>query len=310
MERSSNGTGAAGTAPNADNQDAEGHRIASDTAPPQGRRLIFDGDAVAAAYQGKRVGLRGWAIRCPCPDHVDRHPSAFLSRSSALYCHKGCSARDMAAALDAAGFKATVEAQPVRPADVRQAREAKIQRAQFLWRDSDVTPYDTSVVASYLKHRGIELPVPPCMRRWQLNGWIACVTNLSGEITAVQHRLPIKHPITEGWLSSGEAIHAAECLGEDLALAEGLETALSVIQLTGLPCWATCGARRLPYIKIPPYVRNVYIFMEHDTAGIECSRKAYTTYDEQGFRTQLVWTTDKRWKDANDILKNPELKND
>jgi len=265
-----------------------------------------DGRAIAAALGGKRVS-KGWRFRCPC--HNDRHPSCGMLDSGHLKCFANCSSEDVAAALDRMGFKDDGIAPRRRSRiEIASDRRSSAEYAQKIWSECDVTPYNTSTVASYLKHRGITLPVPPCMRRWQLNGWIARVTDLSGTITAVQHRLPIKHPITEGWLSSGEAIHAAECLGEDLALAEGLETALSVIQLTHLPCWATCGAKRLPYIKIPSYVRNLHIFMEHDEAGIACSHKALDVYVAQGFNVRLVPTTDKRWKDANDILQNPELR--
>src|SRR5262245_18463407 len=93
-----------------------------------------DGDAIVSEFGGKRVAGKGWMFCCPA--HDDKKPSCFMSVSGVLYCHAGCSPKDVAAALDAAGFKATAIAQPVRPSDIRQAREAEIRKAQRLWEDA------------------------------------------------------------------------------------------------------------------------------------------------------------------------------
>ncbi|MBN0386745.1 toprim domain-containing protein, partial [Pseudomonas aeruginosa] len=49
-----------------------------------------------------------------------------------------------------------------------------------------------------------------------------------------------------------------------LGLAEGIETALSVTQLYGIPCWATGDAGRMERFKLPAGVEQVTIFADVD----------------------------------------------
>lgn len=51
---------------------------------------------------------------------------------------------------------------------------------------------------------------------------------------------------------------------EVLALAEGIETALSVVVATGLPCWACICAHGLEAVEIPDGVQEVLIFADKD----------------------------------------------
>lgn len=70
---------------------------------------------------------------------------------------------------------------------------------------------------------------------------------------------------------SGCAIHIGEPQ-RTLALAEGIETALSVAVSTNLPCWACICAHGLEVVEIPPTVREVLIFADKDRSNTgECS---------------------------------------
>ena len=70
---------------------------------------------------------------------------------------------------------------------------------------------------------------------------------------------------------SGCAIHIGEPQ-RTLALAEGIETALSVAVSTNLPCWACICAHGLGVVEIPPTVREVLIFADKDRSNTgECS---------------------------------------
>lgn len=70
---------------------------------------------------------------------------------------------------------------------------------------------------------------------------------------------------------SGCAIHIGEPQ-ETLALAEGIETALSVAVSTNLPCWACICAHGLEAVELPPTVREVLIFADKDRSNTgECS---------------------------------------
>ncbi len=55
--------------------------------------------------------------------------------------------------------------------------------------------------------------------------------------------------------------------GESLALAEGIETALAVHCANGLPVWAGLNAYGLSQAILPPEVREVFIYADHDANG-------------------------------------------
>lgn len=267
-------------------------------APKQ--RRVYDGDAVAAALRGKRVGNRGW-VYC-CPAHSDTRPSGWMWRTGGLYCHAGCAPSDIAAALDALGFRATVVGQPVRLADVRQQRQVDIRKAQRLWNDEALSSdYDLKHVAWYLRElRGITLlPVPWCLRRWGLNSVIAAAQQ-GNEVVAVHIRDMRGQRRTHGYLGTA-AVQLAPPSDGQLALAEGVEDALSVIQLTGIPCWATLGSKRLHRIRIPGGVHRVHLFADADAAGQTALALATKTYTSQGYNVRTH--TPVGFKDFNDVLK-------
>jgi DNA primase len=62
------------------------------------------------------------------------------------------------------------------------------------------------------------------------------------------------------------AVHLAAPT-EELVLAEGIETALSVLQATGKPVWACLGTSGLKAVILPPEVKTVVIAADADEAG-------------------------------------------
>lgn len=54
---------------------------------------------------------------------------------------------------------------------------------------------------------------------------------------------------------------------EELAVAEGIETALAVHLATGHPTWAALSAGNLEQLWIPPHVRRVLIYADNDAGG-------------------------------------------
>jgi hypothetical protein len=64
----------------------------------------------------------------------------------------------------------------------------------------------------------------------------------------------------------GGAVRLAE-KGDMLAVAEGIETALSVQQATGIASWATLGTSNLIHVALPESIREVMICMDADLAG-------------------------------------------
>ena len=65
---------------------------------------------------------------------------------------------------------------------------------------------------------------------------------------------------------NGCAIRFGE-LHDELALAEGIETALSVTVATDLPCWSCINAGGLGRVAVPDHVKRVLIFADKDRSG-------------------------------------------
>jgi phage/plasmid primase-like uncharacterized protein len=61
--------------------------------------------------------------------------------------------------------------------------------------------------------------------------------------------------------------------GELLGLAEGVESALSAMQLHGVPCWASLGAARLALVAIPDHVRELVVFADNDRPGRDAAER-------------------------------------
>ena len=67
------------------------------------------------------------------------------------------------------------------------------------------------------------------------------------------------------WLSPVEEI------GEQLAVAEGIETALSVMQITKLPTVAALSAAGMRSLRWPSQVRRLWIAADNDAVGLRAA---------------------------------------
>ena len=81
---------------------------------------------------------------------------------------------------------------------------------------------------------------------------------------------------------------------------------MSAEQLTGVPTWATCGAKRLHQIKIPGGVRCVHLFADADDVGQAALELAAETYTSQGYDVRKRTPIGEGIKDFNDLLKAQE----
>jgi phage/plasmid primase-like uncharacterized protein len=139
---------------------------------------------------------------------------------------------------------------------------------------------------------------------------VAAVRNANGTLVAI-HRTFLK-PDGSGKadLDPQKAALGPTCggvvalapLAETVALGEGIETMLSVMQVTGLSCWATLGSGNLPNISLPALVRRVIIAADSDYAGAKAARQAERNYTRQGRRVTIV-RTGRADVDWNDLLR-------
>lgn len=267
---------------------------------------LWSAEEIAMRLEGRRMG-QGWLCRCPVAGHGrglgDRHPSLSVTdggQQLLIYCHAGCDMRDVLAALGGRGVEieqgnrsqSRAAITPVEPNVLEPD-----QQALRLWNAS--VPAHGTVVETYLRRRGIGIPLPTSIRfgtaRTDTNSsmprMLVCVRGASGAIVAVQStRLMWSGEKVSGALSrinTGAFGDGAARFAEptrELGLAEGTETALAAMQLNGVPCWASLGAGRMHHVAIPSGIRELHIFADNDNAGQQAAYKTAECHVDIGRR--------------------------
>jgi hypothetical protein len=133
-------------------------------------------------------------------------------------------------------------------------------------------PIYGTIAEEYLQRRGILL-TPPSLGHYR-GSMIAAVHQPYHGVTAIQ-KTPIKPDFSRGdRMTKGPLGNGAVRLGaaqEIMGIAEGTETALSAMMLTGMSVWASLGGKRLHNVELPPFVREVHVFCDNDTPGREAA---------------------------------------
>jgi len=185
-----------------------------------------------------------------------------------------------------------------------------------IWRES--RPAAGTLVERYLRRRGITLPVPPSIRYHPglkhgptgliLPTMVCAVQAPDRQVVAV-HRTFLtefgaKAAVLTPKMALGPfgagAVRLAKA-GPLLGLAEGIEDALSAMQLCGLPCWAVLGGARLARVDLPGEVREVHVFADADDAGREAAEKAVRRFRREGLKARAFLPPDGA-KDMNEAL--------
>jgi putative DNA primase/helicase len=231
-----------------------------------------------------------------------------------ISCTGGCS---MVAVLRAIrGLGVELSEDQVHDEDPERAR--KQASAKRLW--NSAMPSPGTLVETYLQHRGITLPVPEALRfvahqrNWREDqvcpAMVACVRDATGEQSAVHitsltpegSKAPFKHSKLMLGPVGGNAVHLTPLdeLGDALAIGEGIETCLSVAQLTSLPTWACLSAGGVQKVVLPERIRHVLIACDGDPVGRRYATKAAIRFEREGRRVRL--RVPPPGQDFNDIL--------
>lgn len=285
----------------------------------------------AAGDITKALGARwhGATGTARCPAHDDRNPSLSISEGQdgtpLVYCHAGCSQEAVISALRERGLWHLGFGTSPRPA-AKVAKVAKAPRAHItdadaraLWRrglQAQGTPVET-----YLRHRGFTGPIPPTIRYLPAakhrSGtrhptMIAAVTRVPSRRVIAVHRTflapdgagkalvtPVK--MAYGPVSGG-AVRLAPA-GEHLAVAEGVETALSVMDAAGVVTWAALSAGGMKRLILPPLplASMVTICADADATGIAAAHDAADRWTHEGRRVRIA--TPPKGQDFNDIYR-------
>lgn len=180
-----------------------------------------------------------------------------------------------------------LDARPSQPSAPRMQ-----QLAHRLWREAKpLTPGDAA--DRYLHARGVALTTypsvlrcHPCLGYYEKDATgisrkvaeypalLACIQSPDGHGLTL-HRTYVldgaKAPVSEPRkllcaVINGSAVRLFAAT-QELAVAEGLETALAVHQTTGKPVWMALNAGNLEQLWLPDSVRRVLIFADNDADG-------------------------------------------
>ena len=256
----------------------------------------------------------------------DRRPSLSIrdgEKCLLVTCFAGCDRQAILEEIRARGLLGS-PASPERPF-VRSDPPSPPQEpepdpeAVAVWRAAE--PIAGTLGEVYLReHRHIECDLPPTLRflpeaRHPRTGGLypavlAAVQRPDRTMVALQAtfldagsgaKAALSPPrLTIGKLGTGGVrLAAAEAV---LGIAEGVETALSAMELSGVPCWASLSGHRLGKITLPDIVREVHLFADSDAAGQLAAEPAATRYAAGGRRVVLRWPPE--GEDWNDLLKS------
>jgi len=308
---------------------------------------MIDAASIARATHGIKAGA-GWLINCPAVGHTDTKASCSVrdgDRGPVFHCFAGCDWRDVRAGARARGWLPRIEGSDrLDPETARKrlaasyktsstrlrqeiAEEARrVALAQQIWMigvESSGTPAET-----YLRSRGISLPIPACLRfaarvwhpyaKVALPAMVASIENpLTGEFQGIHatflhrdgHRKADVSPAKLMRGKAGGGVVRLACVSQfpdHLALAEGIESALSYQQLTGVPAWAALSAGNFGKVRWPVGVKRVTLAADHDAPGLAEAEKATPQWVLAGFDVEISKPS-RLGSDFNDLLREREV---
>jgi|SRR5579872_7265543 len=279
--------------------------------------------SLAALVSARRVGDRTWLGDCP----VCHYPNAFSVREidgkTLFKCHVGC---DQAAVIQAIGYGPMLKRFPAfasrsRSRDQMSQRSALLSAsARRLWAEAIAVP--GTLAEAYLSARGISCPPPATIRflpdaRHSPTGslrpcMLAAVARSPDSKVVAVHRTflgdgPHKAKIEPCRMTLGPIAGGAVRLApasDVVGVAEGIETALSAMQMSGIPVWAALSAGGIERLVLPamPQARTVIVFADHDRRGIDGAEYAAARWRGEGREVRIELPT-KPGTDFNDILR-------
>ncbi len=287
---------------------------------------------ITKAARGQWHGSYGTAR---CPAHNDRHPSLSITERDGkllVKCFAGCDQAAVWNALKGMGLvghddherlsrRRGISPARTRPSDT--GTKDRTEAARRIWSESRPAP--GTPVESYLASRSITIPPPPTLRYHPglkhgptgllLPAMVAAVTVWpEREVTAI-HRTFLtadgrtKAPVTQNKMMLGPCAGGTVRLapvGDDLVLAEGIETALSVLQASGKPVWACLSTSGLKAVLLPPEMKTVTIAADGDDAGLKAAYAAAENWTKAG-RTVRVAVPPEPGSDFNDMTMSDKM---
>jgi putative DNA primase/helicase len=270
----------------------------------------------------QRVSPSGHGHVALCPSHDDRRRSLSLTQTEdriLIKCWAGCIIDDICGAL---GIRVRDLFTTGGRASAGWSNSQRLEYAERIWRKA-TKPAGGTAVERYLRNRGITLPIPPAIRfctlTWEEEGWplsmnwpalAAGVQDVDGNFTGVSitglcadgsAKMPVESPRRIYGPYRGGAVRLSSQLSSQLAIGEGIETMLSVLQAADIPSWAALSASNLPYAQIPPCISDVIICSDLDPTGAIAAQRLAERLVREG-RLVRIARPPAGCKDFNDVL--------
>ena len=284
-------------------------------------------ETIARAFGLHRAG-REYTGKCPSCGYQTGFAVAERDGMLLYHCHAGgCSQSDVREALRRTGLVPQMgERVPIKrkrlsthrksraPFSRQLARRdkpaettdnpSKAQPAFAIWRRSRRA--EDTIVETYLRvARGYAGPIPPALRfaagrhpsdpDHYYPMMVGAVVR-DGRLVAI-HRTFLrvdgtgKADLDPAKMTLGTCKGAAVLLapaGPILAVAEGIETALSFMQATGIPTWSALSAGGIRSLILPPSVRDVIIAADNDPTGLAKAHAAARRWTTYGRKVRVV----------------------
>jgi putative DNA primase/helicase len=283
-------------------------------------------EPIAKALGGRKTGAT-WMARCPA--HEDRTPSLSITDGDngkvLVRCYAGCDQLDVIAALRARGawenagqcasrFLRNADRNPAAEPDhdVMKRREA----ALAIWRASQLA--DGTPVETYLRSRGLVIPVPHSIRfhaglKHSSGGvWpsmVALVTHGIEDEPIAIHRTFLdrdgngKAPVTPAKMVLSSCRGGAVRFGRPkdvLMVGEGIETCLAATQATGHVAWAALSTSGPRSLDLPHEVRDLIVLADGDQPGEAAALHCAWRWKQEGRRVRIARPP--QGMDFNDLL--------
>ncbi len=201
------------------------------------------------------------------------------------YCHAGCSPDSQGELLSAING-GVYNHEYVRPVTHKSTDTSLQKYILRLWQSS--LPAGGTIIEHYLRARGITAEIPASLRflprhphkstetYWPV--MLAVVTDIAGKVQALHRtylsidgksKAPVKPAKMTLGVVGGHATHLSKA-GKKLAIVEGLETGMSIMQATDIPTWAALSAGGMERLILPPLplAQEVIIAADNDANGV------------------------------------------
>jgi putative DNA primase/helicase len=272
---------------------------------------------LARALGLRRSGNRYIGV-CPACSYKNAFYVSAGDRQPLVFCHACQDIDAVVTALQRRGLwgqsgsgAATTERTPS-PALTRAGLKAR-----ELWIQAGPAP--GSLVETYLRSRGIAVPIPATLRFLAsakhspsgliLPAMIAAVTVWPERKPCAIHRTFLaadghgKAAVDTSKMTLGPCRHGAVRLAEateQLMIGEGIETCLAAMHATGQPAWAALSTSGMRRLLLPPHVNEVIILADADAPGEAAAKDAAMRWVREGRRVRIARPP--KGKDFNDLL--------